>query len=118
VGLWKHIRRGWDTFAKGLRFKVGVGSKVHLWHDIWFGDQPLKYAFPPLFSIARYKEAWVMDNFIWRNGSVEWDVIFVRSIQDWELDVVLSFFDQLYSCEISHGNINHICSFHSKKGQV
>jgi hypothetical protein len=48
---------------------------------------------------------------------VEWDVIFVRSVQDWELDVVLSFFDQLYSCEISHCNINHICWSHSKKGK-
>jgi hypothetical protein len=26
VGLWKHIRRGWDIFAKGLRFEVGVES--------------------------------------------------------------------------------------------
>jgi hypothetical protein len=93
VGLWKHIRRGWDTFVKGLRFKVGVGSKVHFWHDTWCGDQLLKHAFPSLFSIVRYKEAWVKDNFIWMNGIVEWHVIFVCSVQDWELDVVLSFFD-------------------------
>ena len=29
----------------------------------------------------------------------------------------LSFLDQLYSCEISHGNIDHICWSHSKKGK-
>ena len=23
----KHFRRGWDSFAKGLRFKVGAGRK-------------------------------------------------------------------------------------------
>jgi hypothetical protein len=80
VGLWKHIRRGWVSFAKGLRFKVGAGLKVCFWYDIWCGDQPLKHVFPSLFSIARYKEAWVKDNFIWRNGSVEWDVIIVRSV--------------------------------------
>jgi hypothetical protein len=71
-----------DTFAKGLWFKVGVGSKVHFWHDTWCGDQPLKQALLSLFSIARYKEAWVKDNFIWRNGIVEWHVIFVCSVQD------------------------------------
>ena len=27
VGLWKHIRRGWDIFAKGLQFEVGWGRK-------------------------------------------------------------------------------------------
>jgi hypothetical protein len=115
--LWKHIRRGWDSFAEGLRFKVGAGLKVRFWYDIWCGDQPLKLAFPSLFSITRYKEAWVKDNFIWKNGSVEWDVIFVWSVQDWELDVVLSFFDQLYSCEISHGNIDQIYWSHSTKGK-
>jgi hypothetical protein len=116
VGLWKHIRRGWGTFAKGVRFEVGLGSKVSFWHDVWCSDQLLKHVFPSLFSIARYKEAWVKDNFIWRNGLVEWNVIFVRSVQDWELDVVSSFFEMLYSCKALHGNEDHICWSPSKKG--
>jgi hypothetical protein len=116
VGLWKHIRRGWDTFSKGLRFEVGIGSKVRFWHDVWCSDQPLKHVFPSLFSIARYKEAWVKENFIWRNGIVEWNVIFVRSVQDWEVDVVSSFFEKLYSCKISHGNEDCIRWSPSKKG--
>jgi hypothetical protein len=28
VGLWKHIRQGWNFFANGIRFEVGMGSKV------------------------------------------------------------------------------------------
>ena len=71
---------------------------------------------PPFFSIARYKEAWVKDNFIWRNGVVKWNVIFVRSIQDWELGMVLSFFDRLNSCKISFGNVDRIRWSSSKKG--
>jgi hypothetical protein len=31
-------------------------------------------------------------------------VIFVRSVQDLEVDVVSSFFEKLYSSKISHGN--------------
>jgi hypothetical protein len=116
VGLWKHIRRGWDTFSKGLRFEVGIGSKVRFWHDVWCSDQPLKHVFPSLFSIARYKEAWVKENFIWRNGNVEWNVNFVRSVQDWEVDVVSSFFEKLYSYKISHGNEDCIQWSPSKKG--
>jgi hypothetical protein len=116
VGLWKHIRRGWDLFAQNVRFEVGIGSKIRFWHDTWCGNQPLQQAFPSLFSIARYKEAWVKDNFIWRNGVVEWNVIFVRAIQDWEMDVISSFFELLYSCKISQGNVDRIRWFPSKKG--
>jgi hypothetical protein len=28
VGVWKHIRRGWDMFSKFVRFGVGDWSKV------------------------------------------------------------------------------------------
>jgi hypothetical protein len=34
--------------SKGVRFEVGIGSKVHLWHDVWCPDQPLKHVFPSL----------------------------------------------------------------------
>jgi hypothetical protein len=71
---------------------VGLGSKMLFWHDTWCENQQLKDAFPLLYRIARYKEAWVKDNFIWRNGVVEWKVIFIRSIQDWEMDVTSFFF--------------------------
>ena len=103
VGLWKHIRRGWDTFSKGVRFEVGIGSKVRFWHDAWSSDQPLKHVFPSLFSIARYKEEWVKDNFIWRNGiGVVCDFCAFRPRLGGGCDII--FFEKLYSCKISHGN--------------
>jgi hypothetical protein len=103
-------------FAQNVSFEVGIGSKIRFWHDTWCGNQPLKQAFPSLFRIARYKEAWVKDNFIWRNGVVEWNVIFVHAIQDWEMDVISPFFELLYSCKISQGNVDRIQWSHSKKG--
>ena len=103
-------------FARNVRFEVGLGSKILFWHDTWCDNQPLKHTFPSLFSIARYKEAWVKDNFIWRNGVVEWNVIFVCAVQDWELDVISSFFEMLYSCRISQGIVDHIRWSPSKKG--
>jgi len=48
----------------------------------WFGDQPLKEAFPVLFSIACRKEAWVVDNMMSSNGILQWNVSFVRLVQD------------------------------------
>jgi hypothetical protein len=28
VGVWKHIRKGWEKFHNFVRFEAGVGSKV------------------------------------------------------------------------------------------
>ncbi|XP_059441980.1 E4 SUMO-protein ligase PIAL1-like [Corylus avellana] len=116
VSVWKHIRQGWSSFAKGCRFEVGVGSKVRFWHDTWCGGTPLKQAFPSLFSIARHKEAWVKDNLTWRSGVIEWNVTFVRHVQDWEMELVAPFFERLYSCKISVGTVDRICWASSRKG--
>ena len=52
VGLWKYIRAGWDKFAKFVKFKVGDGSHIWLWDDVWCIDVPLKEAFPGLYRLA------------------------------------------------------------------
>jgi hypothetical protein len=51
------MRRGWGVFSRFVRYKVGDGSKIRFWHDLWYGDRPLKAFFPELFSIAHCKEA-------------------------------------------------------------
>ena len=35
------------------------GGKVRSWLDKWCGDNSLKNAFPSLFVLATFKEAWV-----------------------------------------------------------
>jgi hypothetical protein len=93
VGVWKHIRRGWEKFRNFVRFDVGNGSHISFWHDWWCGDRPLKQCFLALFSIVRNKDARVVDNLAVHNGVIQWDVLFTRQIQDWEMDMILSFFD-------------------------
>jgi len=38
-----------------------------------------------------------VDNLLSSNGVIQWNVSFVRSVQDWEVDLVLEFFEVLYS---------------------
>uniref|UniRef100_A0A2N9HIV0 Photolyase/cryptochrome alpha/beta domain-containing protein n=1 Tax=Fagus sylvatica TaxID=28930 RepID=A0A2N9HIV0_FAGSY len=62
VSLWKYIRKGWETFSQFLEFKVGDGSRIHSWSDVWCGLVPLKASFPELFRITRDKEAYVANH--------------------------------------------------------
>jgi hypothetical protein len=116
VGVWKHIRRGWEKFRNFVRFEVGNGSHISFWHDWWCGDRSLKQGFPALFSIVRNKDAMVVDNLAVHNGVIQWNVLFTRQIQDWEMDMVLSFLDRLYSISARHGEDNRLGWNPSKKG--
>jgi len=52
VSLWRNIRKGWGSFTHFLSYKVGDGSHISLWHDVWYGIEPLKHSFPELYSIS------------------------------------------------------------------
>jgi hypothetical protein len=104
VGVWKFIR-GWETFSKFVKYMVGDKSKVSFWHDIWCGNQQLKISYPDLFSIARSKDAWVVDNMQFRDKNINWNVSLTRSIQDWEMDVVFSFLE-MYYLRIRQGDVD------------
>jgi len=82
VGVWKHIRKGWEKFRNLVRFEVGNGTHISFWHDWWCGDRSLKQCFPALFSIVRNKDAMVEDNLVVHNGVIQWNVLFTRQIQD------------------------------------
>jgi hypothetical protein len=57
VSLWRNIINAWGSFSNFLSYKVGDGSHISFWHDIWCGKEPLKHSFPELYSIARNNEA-------------------------------------------------------------
>jgi hypothetical protein len=60
MGLWKNLRKGWETFSGCTGFKVGYETKISFWHDMWCGDMALKVAFPAFFDIASTKDASVI----------------------------------------------------------
>jgi hypothetical protein len=64
VGVWKCIRRGWDSFKQYVRFEVGNGSQVLFWQNVWCGELPLKIVLPALFTIACAKMSYLRN---WRD---------------------------------------------------
>jgi hypothetical protein len=114
-GVWKSIRRGWDAFAAHVRYEIGNGSKVLFWHDVWCGEIPLKILFPDLFLIARRKDAWVEEIMQRQNGTILWNIMFSRSVHDWEVEAVSRFFGMLYTLKVSSEGEDKLCWVPARK---
>ena len=88
---------GWDHFSTYLRYTVGMGDRVCLWHDRWCGDMVFKEVFPTLFACATHKDAFLSEVMVRRYGRVIWNVTFGRNFNDWEMDTVATFLKMLES---------------------
>jgi hypothetical protein len=104
-----------NIFVWGGRFsRVTLNSirgralKIRFWEDVWCGDRPLKAAFPGLFNIASFKEASIVDNVERSNGATQWNIQFTRLIHDWEVEVLASFYQCLYSCKLREDGDNKL----------
>ncbi len=109
VSLWKYIRKGWETFSQFLEFKVGDGSRIHSWSDVWCGLVPLKASFPELFRITRDKEAYVANHLQVRNEGMFWEMDFLRLFHDWELESMTNFLDLIYSVSLIGQGGDQLC---------
>ncbi|XP_060212175.1 uncharacterized protein LOC132639770 [Lycium barbarum] len=67
VGVWKGIRRLWDTFVQQTHFEVGNGSLLRFWKDKWVGSTILQDDFPNLFRIAQDPNSVIAAN---REGNI------------------------------------------------
>ena len=109
MSLWKFIRKGWDTFYYHCSFVVGDGQKVKFWHDCSCGDMSLKGAFPELFVISQYKDAFVADIMSFPNRLLHLDLCFPRNVQDWELESLTTFMDLIYSLPLRGDGEDQLC---------
>jgi len=64
---------------------------------------------------VRNKDATVVDNLVVHNGVIQWNVLFMRQIQDWKMEMVLSFLERLYSL-VRHGEGNRLVWNPSERG--
>uniref|UniRef100_A0A2N9ESY8 PARP catalytic domain-containing protein n=1 Tax=Fagus sylvatica TaxID=28930 RepID=A0A2N9ESY8_FAGSY len=98
-GLWKGIMSGWEDYFQHVEFVVGQGTRVSFWKDKWCGDTSLMVLFPTLFTCFSNREATIAEVFsgLDSRGVREWNVTFVQDFNDWEVDVVVEFFQFLHS---------------------
>jgi hypothetical protein len=61
------------------------------------------------FRIARHKEAVIADHMYLLNGQLQWDINFMRTMQDWELEAESSFLSLLYSTKVGRDGEDKSC---------
>jgi hypothetical protein len=109
VSLWKTISKGLELFSTFLEFKVGDGSRIRFWRDVWCGVEPFMVLFPELYRITRNKEAFVANHLRLRNDVVHWELDFIRLTQDWEMESMSSFLDLIYSVSMKGQGSDQVC---------
>ena len=65
--FWKGVMWAAKALQFGYRWKVGRGTKIRFWEDIWFGTSPLFVQFWHLYSICHQQcmavsEVWDGEN--------------------------------------------------------
>ena len=103
IGLWKFISREWHRFSSHIRLIPSNGSRISFWEKVWCGNSSLKEVFPGLYSLASNKEASIADNIDLLSGSHQWNISFLCSLNDWEVDDMVSFYSLLYSHNLGGG---------------
>ncbi|RVW44612.1 Heat shock protein 90-5, chloroplastic [Vitis vinifera] len=88
VGVWKEIMKESDWCWENLSFLVGKGSKIKFWKDRWCTDTPLSQCFNHLFVLAVHRDASIEEMWDHHSGQGDWNLIFERDFNDWELDMV------------------------------
>ena len=88
VGVWKEIMKESEWCWENLAFLVGKGSKIKFWKDSWCTDTPLSQCFNHLFVLAVHRDATIEEMWDQHSGQGDWNLVFVRDFNDWELDMV------------------------------
>ncbi|RVW12516.1 hypothetical protein CK203_082429 [Vitis vinifera] len=85
VGVWKEIMKESEWCWENLAFLVGKGSKIKFWKDSWCTDTPLSQCFNHLFVLAAHRDATIEEMWDQDSGQGDWNLVFVRDFNDWEL---------------------------------
>lgn len=93
---WKFVSQGLNRFSMNMSWKVGDGSSIWFWKDIWCGVRTFEQSFPRIFNLSSCPNAFVAD-LLSRdsNNNSNWDFGFRRDPTDRELEEILSLLQLL-----------------------
>jgi hypothetical protein len=80
--FWKFISNEWHRFSTHIKLIPGDDSRISFWEEKWCGGSPLTEVYPGLYSTASNKVALIVDNSDLVSGSCQWNVNFIRALND------------------------------------
>ncbi|OVA11911.1 Reverse transcriptase zinc-binding domain [Macleaya cordata] len=82
TSLWKSIAAHAHIIFKNSAFKVGVGTNISFWFDVWCGHARLKDSFPSLYKLSRQKKESLATLISLQPSPPSWNLIFSERIED------------------------------------
>ncbi|GFZ02650.1 hypothetical protein Acr_15g0012580 [Actinidia rufa] len=77
-----------EAFIENAKLRVGDGSTIKFWKDIWLGNLPLQSQFPTLYRITINKFEFLSDVYIRFEETQRWDFLFRRPLLDREVEAL------------------------------
>lgn len=59
VSVWRTIKSLWNQLVRDITFKVGSGTRIKFWNELWIGQNPLMVSYPDLFILSSNQDALV-----------------------------------------------------------
>lgn len=67
-----------------IAYKVGDGSSIKFWKDVWNGDSSLEKDFSAIFNLSRLRDGNVSDHLDRFSCLHMWNLHLCRNLNDWE----------------------------------
>ena len=93
---------------------MGNEKNVKFWKDLWCKDQALKDAFPNLFRLTINKDQWICDAWDEEGEVRSWNLLFLRSFNDWEMEEVEGLFQKIHHL-VLHSDVEDVLSWKISK---
>ncbi|XP_026383460.1 uncharacterized protein LOC113278957 [Papaver somniferum] len=78
--IWKGINKYTELFKSNCIFRLGDGTRISFWIDIWVGDQPLFQRFPAVYGVCATKNHTISQMY---NVNAEiWELGITRRVHD------------------------------------
>ncbi|RVW54240.1 hypothetical protein CK203_080152 [Vitis vinifera] len=72
VGVWKEIMKEKDWCWENMAFRMGNGTRIRFWNDLWCGCTVLSQRFPHLYGMAAHRNGTVEDMWDQNVGQATW----------------------------------------------
>lgn len=72
------------VLRENIKFKIGDGSSILFWSDVWIGSNALRSIFPKLYQISTFRNGLVNEMGQWVNDQWRWNLVWRRKLLSYE----------------------------------